>query len=221
MRSTIVLLTALCIASLAVAEEPAGVPAPRKECCSIDPAACTEPGIVLACMGGKDVDFCKRLSNYVQESFSCPTRLARGPEGIEALPRAEQAEKLAALMGKKDVGVLAWCDQPEETAFKDELFKESRIGMVNVATVETIEKEGVSADEQHARMVERACVREVGLLIGLQDCPWPRCAMHVVPEESPHNIRGRNLCPPCHGKAMKLLNEKGIVPLIERPIPQP
>jgi hypothetical protein len=224
MRTTLILLTTLALSTLgAIAEEPpAGIPLPPKACCDADPAAAVaEPGIVMTCIGGQDAALCKRVCDYVKTSVSCPVRMVPAPEGIAVLPRAEQAAKVAALKGEKDIAVLAVCNLPDEAAFTAELFKDKQVGMVNIATVEKIAKEGVTPEEQNARMIERACVREAGLLIGLEDCPWPRCAMHVAPKDSPHNIRGRNLCPPCQGKAMKLINAKGIVPLMERPMTPP
>jgi hypothetical protein len=223
MRSTAVLLAALVPVLVSFAGPPAGLPVPpaaRSESPD-DTAAVAEPGIVMTCIGAADAALCERVRAYVQESISCPVSLVPAPADVAALPREEQAAELAGLMRTGDIGVLACCVAPEDAEFEVGLFEAGRVAMVNLATVETIEKEGVPPEEQNARMIERACVQQAGLLLGLKNCPWPRCAMHVVPKETPHSIRGRNLCPPCHARACELLRERGIVPIMERPIEKP
>ncbi|MBN1557776.1 MAG: hypothetical protein JW951_06480 [Lentisphaerae bacterium] len=173
-----------------------------------EPAA--EPGIVLVGVDPGEDGLLDRIREFVEKNYSCPTRLAPVPAAWQDKPRSGQAEILAAQLKPGDVCLVAVYDRAEDTDFSTDLYPELRTALVNAARVERIEKEGVPAEEMHERMVERACMRAIGTLIGLEPCPWPRCCMHVPPPDVSHEVRGRNLCPPCQDKADRILREKGV-----------
>lgn len=74
-------------------------------------------------------------------------------------------------------------------------------------------KAGLGSQDLPARMLEvhatRACMRVIGFLEGLKDCPNPFCAMNneAVRKRQP---LGRNYCPPCSAIVRERLEKQGL-----------
>lgn len=68
----------------------------------------------------------------------------------------------------------------------------------------------LTAEERFARRLEKECVRTLGLMIGLESCPNPTCAMSACNTEQDLDSKGRDLAPPCATKVRGLLSQKGL-----------
>jgi len=173
-------------------------------------AEAPKDGIVIASVGVNDEPLLRRVRAYVEKSYACPTRSLIVPDGIGEQPLAEKEQALAAQLRGNDVGVVAWIDIPGATRIREDIGTVPRVALLNLAKLRSDETNTKDNREQYARLAEKETVRLVALLLGMKPCPWPRCALHTPPVSSPHNIQGRNLCPPCGRNALQILRSKGI-----------
>ena len=65
--------------------------------------------------------------------------------------------------------------------------------------------------EMFARRVEKETMRQIGRMIGMEDCPILACAMFRATNDSDLDTKSLNFCPPCSLKVEALLKAKGLL----------
>lgn len=65
-------------------------------------------------------------------------------------------------------------------------------------------------NEVYARRVEKETMGGIAKLMGMKECPFKRCAASAWKTTKELDLKGRNFCPPCHGKALATLEKKGV-----------
>ena len=204
--------TAFTAASIGVAQDTSAVSQASQKAVS----AAEDKAIVIGGAGGVDTALLERVRAFVAESCMVPIRSAT----MQELPQGDaktQADAIGKVVGPGAVCTVLLADLADGSA--DSVMEGSSIGIVNIGRLRSADKPADTdeAKEAFARLVDKNTMRMVGRLIGLPLCPFPRCAM--LDDDSPEmlELRSRNFCPPCQGKAEELLSAKGFVLSYEGP----
>lgn len=167
------------------------------------------PGVVLVGIAQLDKALLVRVRDYLAETFACPVRTEIRPNLVMKDP-TKQGMELAKLLKEGDVALVAWMNVPQDVKFREALFISKSVGILNVWAMRPKMLGEIDEHEQYAQRLEKESVRVTGSLLGLSPCPMPRCALCRTTTERALDEKGRNLCPPCRGKALRVLETKGI-----------
>lgn len=196
MKSIRVLLCVLCLATVA-------------------PAA--ERSISLVTVGAVDPAMAERVRAFAQENLALPVRLLAPREAAPAATLNDIGAAAGAAMGEGDVClvVLAW--PLEDFPNHGILMPEANTAVVNARA---LKPEGDDA-ERYGRRLEREVMMSIGLLLGLEACPNPECALWLYSNDEELDAKGRNYCPPCLARVQALGQEKGLALVTDSPFAPP
>jgi hypothetical protein len=148
-------------------------------------------------------------AGYVRQYWPTHCRTGR----IDNPARAVPAKRDACLL----VLVRTPADDPDPLTC---LKVDGNIAILNTAA---LEKEGLVRPAGEVVMIQRLinkeAMRGVGLMLGMQPCPFFRCALHHAQTERDLRAKGQNYCPPCWGKvadAMKNNELENLAPAPKR-----
>ncbi|MDI6773897.1 MAG: hypothetical protein QME60_00660 [Verrucomicrobiota bacterium] len=167
-------------------------------------------------MGKVDKALLDRVVRHVGAVMWCPTRVLAGQKKPANLSEAA-AKELAGLIGQDNICLLALANLPDKKDSRNAVFASHGVAMLNVASLKPSATTGKDAAESYARRVEKESVRLVAMLLGVDPCPMPLCALRLTKDEEGLDAKGRNACPPCQGKIEKTLRGKGVKLTIDPP----
>lgn len=144
-----------------------------------------------------------RVGEHVSKNlFGCGVRcvVAGRPLGTDVEVIVPEAGKL---LSEQVACVVALVEMSDGSAV-------SYAGRTTILNTGKLRFEG-DTSLQYAKRLERETIRLVGMSIGLLVCPFPRCALSEWRTQKELDFKGRNLCPPCHGRAEKIMLESGMI----------
>jgi hypothetical protein len=209
-RMTILWLSVL-VATVTAAEELAPVPA-------------AEPAIALVAVGDVDPALAERVRAFAQENLALPVRLLAPREAAPTASLNEIGEAARAAMGAVDVCLVVLAAPLEDFPNHGILLPESKVAVVNVRALKPEDGDV----ERYGRRLEREAMMSIGLLLGLEPCPNPQCAMWLYSNDDELDAKGRNYCPPCLDRVQQFGREKGLTlvtnspfaPTVDEPTPE-
>ena len=177
--------------------------------------------ITIVPVGNLPADLVPRVQSFVDRYYNTETRLVRGISSSHA-----NLKELAGIVAKStkrcDTFVLILAASVT-SAEGDPLHAVRRIAdntaLVDVVSLKPETPQAGSDPERHFRRVEKETMRALGELIGLEQCPNPRCCMSAQNTEQELDEKGRNLCPPCLLRSREILRKAGIAITSERKAP--
>ncbi|MBL7076468.1 MAG: hypothetical protein ISS31_03255 [Kiritimatiellae bacterium] len=103
--------------------------------------------------------------------------------------------------------VLGLIDSPTgKSAFRGGLFRKRGVALLDMNSLKDTAAGGSDSSDLLESRVLKESMRSFGFLLGLKDCPWPRCCMFPAPNEKDLDAKGRDFCPPCQVKVDRILS---------------
>ena len=174
--------------------------------CALSPAGeAAGKAIAVVSVGPVDEALVERVVAFARSNTALRVSPARKVECSETSLDAIGKKALESL-GEDEVVmvVLAWPDEAVEA--HGWRLPESAVSVVNVRSLKT---DGVT-DEVFARRVEKQTMLSIGMLLGMEACPNPQCALWDYSTLEELDSKGRNHCPPCLDRLQKKAVEKGV-----------
>ncbi|MGD9873405.1 MAG: hypothetical protein AB7T27_03955 [Kiritimatiellia bacterium] len=230
MKMFLTVFMAVCMACAVYAQEPAAVPesvpvaaeepaavadAPAAEISapaeaaveteSAEPAPChaAVKGIALITAGNVEADLVARVQKYVQsELFTTVTIL----DPMELAEGELDGQAQAAVAKKTDdhLAVLVLVSL-EGNTHHGASYPDQSVAVINVAALRPDPMDA----ELYGRRIEKQLMSAGGILLGMDICPNPLCALSAYENMERLDAKGRNYCPPCQDRVKKILQEKG------------
>lgn len=172
----------------------------------LSPSALAATGAVaMVRVGNVDEHLLNRITTFIDEEFSVPIRVL--PPVAKPAPSLEEQ---AAVLTKESSAagndlIFAMVAAPEAVKHQGGVFPQLRIAMVNTTALRSGMTTPSANEEAYECRVEKESVRAIALLVGLPQCPFPRCALFPHSSDAELDAKSRNLCPPCGEKAGKAL----------------
>ena len=193
-------LMTLCMLAVAVLCNPA--PCGAESCV-------TNREIVIAAAGQVDVSLVRRVAEYAAQNFDvCVRIVTTAPEAAPDI--GSQLTDAAKLLTARDICVVTLAALPAEGVAPFALKKDLRSGVVNVTAMSLPDSESSDAAERFARRIEKETMNVIARLLGMEECPWPHCALSPWDNAGQLDAKGRNLCPPCGENAQDILRQMGV-----------
>jgi len=168
-----------------------------------------EKAIAVVSIGQFDTNLFDRVTRFVGDNYYCSIRAKPNQNTIQKSPE-EGAQDLEKLIGPDDICLLGLVNIHQDVKFFEAVFQSRKVALLNIRALRPDNMKNDTAMEKYARRVEKESMRLIGQLIGLNPCPFPRCALYIAASEQELDAKSRNLCPPCQGKAAELLRAKGV-----------
>lgn len=186
-------------------------------------ARAEDPILSLVAVGDLDPAMAERVRAFAQENLALPVRLLEPREAKPAASLHEIGEAAGESIGEADVCLVVLAVPLEELPNHGTQLPDQRTAVVNARL---LKPEG-GDEEQYGRRLEREVMMSIGLLLGLQTCPNPQCAMWLYSNDDELDMKGRNFCPPCldrvqklaMGKGLKIVAESSFAPPADEPAP--
>ena len=176
-------------------------------------ARAADPVISLAVVGDLDPAMAERVRAFAQENLALPVRLLDPREAGPVSSLNEMGDAAAAEMSPEDVCLVVLAVPLADLPNHGIRLPEKNVAVVNARL---LKPEGGDA-EQYGRRLEREVMMSIGLLMGLEICPNPQCAMWMYSNDEELDQKGRNYCPPCLDRIQNLAMEKGLKIVTESP----
>lgn len=177
-----------------------------------------EKVIAIVGIGQIEEQLLERVSDFVGKNYWCRVRTTTHRTSFKKTLN-EEAKEITKLVRKDDICLLALVSIPGNEKFWGKLYKSLNVGLLNISALRPDKLDSDKQREKYARRVEKESMRVIGLLLGLETCPFPRCALSIARTEQELDAKGRNLCPPCRIKAEKILKEMGVTLISRRFVP--
>ncbi|MBN1268959.1 MAG: hypothetical protein JXB04_05185 [Kiritimatiellae bacterium] len=173
------------------------------------------PVIGLVRVGALDDAMLERVRSFVENKLMIRTRVldSRDPSGGTL---NDEGAALADLAGPGVLCLVALISPEQAADAHGILLPELNIGVVNVPVLKPADDD----QERFGRRLERQAMRAIGLLLGMELCPNPYCALRSYRDAAEMDATSRDMCPPCTARAQAAAVAKGAV-LIEREYPLP
>ena len=154
---------------------------------------------------------------FTRGNISAVVEVGKYPNGLAKLSPKAQFASLGELLDKKDICAVALLREPASIPERILLTRATRSGVVNLSRLQREVPDRKKNRDRFHHLVQKEALRAIGYIVGLKECPNPRCAMsgYKVP---PKASFGRNYCPPCLIQAEKLL---GVTKALKKkPVPE-
>jgi len=182
-----------------------------------------EASLAMAVVGEVDPALAERVRAFAEENLALPVRLLEPCEAAEAASLNAIGEAAAQGLGEADVCLVVLAAPVAPLPNHGIMMPEIKTAVINVPVLKPEDGDA----ERFGRRVEREAMMSIGLLLGLETCPNPQCAMWLYSNNEELDAKGRNYCPPCLDRVQKLAAGKGIkaiagspfAPLAEESIP--
>ena len=171
-------------------------------------------GLAMVRVGAVDEALAERARLFAEENLHMrvemlPSQELKG-ESLDDVGRA-----VSGLVDKKYAGLIVLVAPEGTIGAHGVSLLEERVVVVNVKALEPQDGD----QEKYGRRLERAVMRSAGMLMGLQACPNPQCALWSYSTVEQLDEMSRNFCPPCQEKLSEMMKEKSvkeyIVPVTE------
>lgn len=172
-------------------------------------------GLALAAAGDVAPDLVEYVRAHLEKECECPVRMLP-PIRVEAPESDAVAEDIRELRGNDVYAAVLYAAPLTETRAL-RLEPEDGLCTVNATHLRTAPSSGYLAPAVYRHRLEKETLRAVALLAGLEDCQWPRCALHPHRTVEELDFKSRNLCPPCQDRLREALQRSGVA--VERPQP--
>lgn len=169
-----------------------------------EPEPCHAPvnGVALVTAGDVEADLVARVQAYVQANLFTKVMLLDPMELAEGALDG-QAQAAAAQKKENHLAVLVLTSL-EGNPHHGASYPEQSVAVINVAS---LRPEPMDA-ELYGRRVEKQLMSAGGILLGMEICPNPLCALSAYADMERLDAKGRNYCPPCQDRARKILEAK-------------
>lgn len=192
----------LCVAGCGRAKVETAVPAPE--------APSVVKSIAIVTLGGDvNPELLARAVNFVVDNCRVPVKSRK----VDPPAAVDAAAALAALKAADEDLLIALVTAPVvplEACVA--VYPEVGVATVNLTPLIPAAKMGTMPGEGMCRRVDRETMRALGTLLALSECPNPTCALSKHESIKFLDMKGRNFCPPCQGRAEHALRERGFVP---------
>ncbi|HOW96150.1 MAG TPA: hypothetical protein P5567_08510 [Kiritimatiellia bacterium] len=187
-------------------------------------AQAADPAISLVVVGDLDPAMAERVRAFAQENLALPVRLLEPREAAAASSLNEIGDAAAEAMGPEDTCLVVLAVPTEDLPNHGVRLQEKNSAVVNARLL----KPAGGDEEQYGRRLDREVMMSIGLLMGLETCPNPQCAMWLYSNDEELDMKGRNYCPPCLERIQKLAVERGLkivadspfAPIPDEPVPE-
>lgn len=168
------------------------------------PASATYIALVAA--GPVDAALVERVRGFASANLAnAGVKVLPAQESVESL--GAEIDALAAAKPADAVCVVALVAPAVEDATHGIFRPDLGVAVVNVAALKAIGGD----EETTARRIEKNVMQSVGMVLGLEPCPNPQCALWAYNDAEQLDLKGRNFCPPCQERSKKILLEKGVL----------
>ncbi len=162
--------------------------------------------------GPVDSQLVSRVTEFIETELTV-NLVARTPltdlkDGFDELTK----ELAATVNASSEICLLAVVAAPWKSQRQGSVYEPLHVGILNISalTVTSDDDTPLSRKEQFERRVEKEALRAMALLCGLKPCPFPQCCLYEHQNEQELDRKARNLCPPCHSKAMDALRKASV-----------
>ncbi len=158
-----------------------------------EPSA-THGRVGLLVIGELDTTLVDRTAAFLARQYQTEV-VKRGV--IKEMPKKSSAIRVLvkAKAEAGDLCVVALVNYPGSSG-QGAVFPEDRCAIVNAAALAL--GLGDSPDiEIYARRLEKETLRAVATLMGIPECPFPRCGLRAHSSDTELDFKSRNPCPPC------------------------
>lgn len=169
-----------------------------------EPEPCAAPvnGIALVTAGEVEADLAARVQAYVQANLFTTVMLLEPMELAEGALDG-QAQAAAARKKENHLAVLVLASL-EGNPHHGASYPEQSVAVINVAALRPDPMDA----ELYGRRVEKQLMSAGGILLGMEICPNPLCALSAYMDMERLDAKGRNYCPPCQDRVRKILEAK-------------
>ncbi len=167
-----------------------------------------ENSFVLISIGALENEVVERVAKHLSDSYyGVPVDVVYS--GAPAGTPEKTAKQIHKKLRNHHKGALALISVEEDVEFRMGVFKSEKTALLNARSLSLEKMNSEKARGIYEKRLKKESVRALGLLIGLQPTPFPRCAMFPWSNDKQLDSKGLNLCPPNHVKARKILEELG------------
>lgn len=168
-----------------------------------------EKHVLVVAVGDVDGAVVTRIAKHMQADMKCI--VSAGEPVVKAENAAAAVNELGKLLSDDVVCVLGLTEMEEKAGSLDGVSVEGRAGVVNLAAYRPNGKPvAKDAEENYLRRIDKEATRAVGLMLSLEPCVMPLCALCKGASEEDLDRRGRTPCPPCQDKRTAKLKEMGV-----------
>ena len=187
-KSSLILSVSLLVAMVAHADD--------RSTTTNSPPSVPSASAVLVSVGDINPALLKRISVHISNECKIPVRIAERSLTL-AGSVAQQAKAIASLRSP-DIWAIGLIHAPEHVAtFQSGVFSSLGVTLFNVDLLRGAEQEEPLWSEAHQRRVIKQTMRSWGLLMGLKNCPNPRCCLKHCRSLHEVDSKGADFCPPC------------------------
>ena len=172
-------------------------------------AAVVEPlqkeGMAMVRVGAVDEALAERARLFAEENLHMRVEMLP-PQELKGESLDDAGRSVSGLADRKYAGLIVLAAPEGTIGAHGVSLLEERVVVVNVKALEPQDGDG----EKFGRRLERAVMRSAGMLMGLQACPNPQCALWSYSTVEQLDETSRNFCPPCQEKFMEMMKEKNV-----------
>ena len=164
--------------------------------------AAPEPGVRTIAVVGTPVVAAETIETtaaYVKAQWRTHVRAGRVRSADHAQP--EENDVCLLILDRADAAAL---DPIASLAVEEDR------AVLNVAAFQPTEVVGEGPAAGFQPLVNKEAMRGIGLMLGMEPCPFPRCALHAADSLQDLRNKGQNYCPPCQMKSEEALQRHNL-----------
>jgi hypothetical protein len=82
--------------------------------------------------------------------------------------------------------------------------------LLNVVALDALARKSANPAQMLQRLINKESMRAIGLMLGMSECPFGRCALYQALTDKELGYKGQNYCPPCWGKCAATLEKNNL-----------
>lgn len=173
-------------------------------------------GITVLAVGDESAVTVAAVSNHLQRSLFVPVRVRSVPP-----PPAGSMDSQAAILAKQRTAAdacLVALGAPELGWSRLNVYPDTRIALIGSGALEPVEEgEQAKRDAQWQARIRKESVHAVAMLMGVEPCVFPRCALFKHLNDGQLDFKANTPCPPCQKKCETALLRAGVRPQLAGP----
>jgi hypothetical protein len=177
--------------------------------CRTPAPAATRPvsakSVAVVGVGAVDPALVSRVQTFVEENSALQTRLLPARE-LAGRTLDDEGAAVGKLVGDGVFCVVAIVEPVEDIKPHGVLLPDRSVAVVNGRSLRPADGDA----EKYGRRLERETMQAIGMLLKLDPCPNPQCALWPYTTDEELDTKGRNYCPPCLEKVQKAARERGL-----------
>ncbi len=165
------------------------------------------PPIVLAVVGTPMTNLQADVAHHVAAETGYPVHILERSVALTDSPQS-QALAVAGQMGSHALFAVALVNvSGKSSPLRSAFFTSDRVALVDVGWLRRSLPQGMQKSAQTLKLrLRKETMRAVGKLIGLPDCPYPRCCLLLCGTYEELDAKGADFCPPCQALAEHALD---------------